>query len=349
MKKPVVSLSLFISSLTLIAGVALIGNPARDGASAPASVVYAVDIDGDGIDDGDVQEGGDDVDINYTGDIDIYTGLPVTSDETEQTGTTRITDTCYYDLNAHLFCFPAGGGIFCCSAADGMVTTSPVSFAKSGEFNVAVYKDGKQMNGIPQSVSEPGTYTAITWDENSELQLMSFRIVKAVTGVLAQFVVPDGFTVTEATLDGTELDGVFGIVDMTKNGYYDIKYTCNATGIAYSLVTTIDHTPPQIILVGVDKDNKAKGPVEIQGLQAGDSVSVLLDKKKANLKAGNKLTESGDYTVYVFDEAGNVTQKDFTIMLYLNIKSVFLFSAVILLIVGVFVALYITRKNLRVR
>ena len=76
-----------------------------------------------------------------------------------------------------------------------------------------------------------------------------------------------------------------------------------------------------------DRNNKAKGPVTIQGLQNGDSVVVYLDDKKTSLKSGNKLTESGTYKVLAYDQAGNVTQKDFEISLYLNIKSVFLFIA----------------------
>ena len=111
----------------------------------------------------------------------------------------------------------------------------------------------------------------------------------------------------------------------------------------------MDHIPPQVTFDGVDKNNKAKGPVTIQGLKKGDTVTVTRDGKNETLKSGNKLTESGKYTVIVTDNAGNVTKKSFTIMLYLNVKSIVLFAAFLLIIAGVFVALYITRKNLRVR
>jgi len=200
-----------------------------------------------------------------------------------------------------------------------------------------------------QKSSEPGSYTAITWDENSEKQLMTFRIVKSTTGKLTQYVLPDGFSVQSVEIDGIEAEKSFGIVDMTRDGYYDIRYTCNATGIVYNLVVSVDHIPPQITIEGLNKDDKAKGPVTIKGLQQNDGVVVYLNNKKTTLKSGNRLTESGTYKVLAYDPAGNVTQKDFKILVYLNVKSVFLIIAVIALIAGVFVALYITRKNLRVR
>ena len=260
-----------------------------------------------------------------------------------------ITEKESYNIDTHMFIFKTSGGTFGCSAADKMVTNSPVSLEKSGEYNVAVYRNGVRLNGIPSSVADAGDYTVITWTDNSEQQLMTFHIVGSVTGKLDQYVMPDGFTAGTVLLDGVETTRNFGAVDMTEEGYYDIRYTCSATNITYNLTVSVDHIPPQVTFDGVDKNNKAKGPVTIQGLKKGDTVTVTRDGKNETLKSGNKLTESGKYTVIVTDNAGNVTKKSFTIMLYLNVKSIVLFAAFLLIIAGVFVALYITRKNLRVR
>lgn len=334
----------------------------------PAGVVSADDIDGDGIDDGvtssdddsDTYETdydsdvtvyeGDASDMDYTGSLDLYTGEPTgTSTTNTTTGRVSITDYCQYDYDYHYFCFPASGGTFYCSVADGMITTGEVTFAIGGEFNLAIYKDGAKLNGIPKAVSEPGSYTAITWDENSEKQLMSFQIVKRTTGKISQYVLPEGFSVSEVTIDGVTQPKSFGIVDMTQDGYYEIRYVCPATGITYTLVATMDHIPPQIVFEGVDKNDKAKGEVTLKGFQQGDTISVSLNDTKTSLKSGNKLTEPGQYRVVVYDEAGNTTVREFQIMLYFNIKSVFLLIAFVVLVAGVIVALYITRKNLRVR
>ena len=324
-------------------------------ASNKAGVVYAEDLDGDGIDDetGEVIDT-DDENVNddyfdYTGDLDIYTGKPVAVEENKVSGIVTITDNEKYNLETHMFLFSASGGTFGCSAADKMVTNSPVSLSKDGEFNVAVYRNGTKLNGVPSSVSDVGNYTVITWDDNSESQLMSFQIVGSVTGTLDQYVLPDGFVASTVLVDGVEAPRSFGVVDMTEEGYYDIRYSCNATKITYNLAVSIDHIPPQITIQGLDKENRARGPVTVQGLQKGDTVSATLDGDKVTMKDGNKFTESGQYTVYVTDNAGNVTRKDFRILLYLNVKSVVLLIAFVAIVAGVFVALYITRKNLRVR
>ena len=354
MKKFLVSLVTILSIIFICAG------------AAPAGVVYADDVDGDGIDDGvtlnesdgvyetdydndvEVYEG-DENNMDYTGELDLFTGEPAGTVTTTTTGRVTVSDNCQYDYETHYFCFPASGGTLYCSAADGMITTGEVTFAIGGEFNIAIYKDGSKLNGLPKAVSDPGTYTAITWDENSEKQLMTFRIIKKTTGKITQYVLPEGFTLSEVSIDGVTQPKSFGIVDMETDGYYEIRYLCNATGITYTLVCTMDHIPPQITFEGVDKKDKAKGPVTLKGFQEGDTISVTLNNTKSSLKSGNRLTEPGKYRVVVYDDAGNSTVKEFQIMIYLNIKSFFLFAAFVAIIIGLFVALYITRKRLRVR
>ena len=52
---------------------------------------------------------------------------------------------------------------------------------------------------------------------------------------------------------------------------------------------------------------------------------------------------------YRTDKAGNVQQQELTIFTYLNIKAVAFLLIVLALIIGIGVALYISRKKLRVR
>ena len=136
---------------------------------------------------------------------------------------------------------------------------------------------------------------------------------------------------------------------MTQEGAYNIGYICSDSGVTYNLTLTVDHTPPQVTFEGLDENNKAKGPVTLMGLEEGDSVSIISgdDIKKLNMKS--QITESGDYRVVVSDQAGNSIEKEFKIMVYLNIQAWMLFGFIFLLIVGLAIALTITRKKLRVR
>ena len=345
MKKVLVSLVLILSIFVIF------------GSTVPSVIVYAADGFDESSDDDDTYVVDDSSNVtyedddyfDYEGDIDLYTGLPKGSEESIKSAEISVTDGITYNMESHMFNFAVSGGTFSSSVTNKMVTTGAVNFAVSGEFNVAVYKDGAKLNGIPKSVSEDGSYTVLTWDDNSEKQLMSFQIVKKETGRLSQYVMPDGFVAKSVYKDGVETDKGFGSVDLTKEGYYEITYTCSSTGIDYNLQINVDHTPPQVTFEGLDKKDKARGPVTVKGLESEDRVSVTRDKRKTSLGRDNTLDESGVYNVLVTDKAGNTTTKSFEILMYMNIKSVFLIIAFVAILVAIGVALYITRKNLRVR
>ncbi|MCR5105405.1 MAG: hypothetical protein K6B68_13305 [Eubacterium sp.] len=290
--------------------------------------------------------------VDYTGDVDTVTGEPIEVSETEekQTKNVAIKDGSTYDWNNSLFIYKVTGGAIGVSVCDGMIVTSPVSFAVSGDINIAIFRNGSKYTNVPSSVSDPGTYVVLTWDNESEEQVMSFQIVASKTGVISQYLVPNGFTVMSVSLNGTRVNSGFGTVDMSKEGYYEVSYRCNATSVDYYLYVTIDHTPPDVRFDGLDSKNRAQGPVSIKGLVDGDEVYILHnDEDEIKLDYKNQITQSGNYHVVVSDDAGNYITKDFVIMVYLNVKGVFFFSLIVVIIIVVIIALYISRKRLRVR
>ena len=290
--------------------------------------------------------------VDYTGDVDIYTGKPVVAGEDNKNKASYIPikDGSTYDVENGMFVYTLENGTFACSVCEGMITTSPVALIKDGEYNVALYRDGRKVDGIPSSVADPGSYVVIYWDNTSENQILTFQIVEKETGRINQYIVPQGFTVTSVYLNGELQKNSFGSVDMSKEGLYQISYRCSATGIEYYLNVTTDHTPPKVTFEGLDSDNKARGPVTIRGLQEGDTVYILLnDENKGKMNYQNQITQEGSYHVTVTDKAGNSISRDFIIMIYLNVKGVFFLSLIIVIIIGVMIALYISRKRLRVR
>lgn len=290
--------------------------------------------------------------VDYTGDVDIYTGEPVFGDDDDDivTGYISMKDGSVYDPSSGFFIYPLTDGTLSCSVCDDMVVTGSVSLSKTGEANVALYRDGKRQDGLPEFVDTPGNYVVLTWDNESEEQLLTFQIVSKVTGRLTQYILPNGFAVKDVTLNGELMKNSFGSVDMTKEGYYEIVYRCNATGVDYYLNVTTDHTPPNVTFEGLDENSRAKGPVTVRGLTEDDSILILLnDDQTVNLDYKSQLTESGRYHVTVMDSAGNAVTRDFLIMIYLNVKGVVFLSIIVVIIIGVLVALYISRKRLRVR
>ena len=305
--------------------------------------------------DGGVTEGDGEYDPyeDYVGEIDIFTGLPVNSSQvTDEVNSDFVVmqDGSIYDVKNDMYRYSIDEDVvFAASVCDGMVVTDTVALALTGEANVRIYKDGNQLDGIPSKVSDPGAYAVISWSDSTEDQLMTFKIVGKTTSRIGSYIMPEDFVVSSVTLDGAEQSNRYGSVDMSQEGYYEIHYRCTANKQEYDLAVTIDNTPPDIIVEGLDENNKAWGPVTIKGLDDVQTLSIKLGNDDKKLNSKHQLTESGNYTIIATDFAGNTTQRNFTIMIYLNVNGTIFLAIMIAIILGVFIALYITRKRLRVR
>ena len=66
------------------------------------------------------------------------------------------------------------------------------------------------------------------------------------------------------------------------------------------------------------------------------------------LKAKEKLTRSGKYTVTITDPAGNSSVYNFIIMVYFNGGSIIFLILIVVVIVGIIAYVLISRKRLRV-
>ena len=288
--------------------------------------------------------------FDYDGPIDMFTKNPVAENAAQDTTQrVNISDGSIYDRATGFYIYSIDNGSVSVSVADGMIVTGDVNVALSENANVKLYKDGEPLDEFPQVINAPGSYAIVSGDVGSDGQVMGFRILNQITGAVNQYNMPKGFSVRNVTVDGNAVAYDYGVVDMTTEGAYNINYICSDNGITYTLIVTIDHTPPQVIFEGLDENNRAKGPVTITGLQKGDTVSVISGNEVKKLNMKSQITENGDYRVVVSDEAGNTVEKQFKILVYLNIQSWMFFGFVLLLIVGLAITLTLTKKNLKVR
>ena len=312
----------------------------------PGMAVYAVGEDGQEASSASTEADS----IGYTGPIDLVTGRPVTEGNDSSSDYITISETVQFNKVSKEYEYSVGSSTIRCSVANGMVVTDSVTLAKDGEMNLSVYKDGKTMSDVPSPIKEPGNYVVVTYENNSEKQLLSFQIVNEITGKITYYVLPTGFTITSLTLDDQIQAHSNGTVDMTKEGHYVVHYSCTQTGESYKLDVEIDHTPPQVTFEGLDEENNARGPVTVNGLENGDSISILLDDSDTVvLDDDNQVSETGSYHVVVTDRAGNSIEKDFRILLYLNLNATLFIIAIAVVLLGVLTALIITRKKIRVR
>ena len=289
--------------------------------------------------------------IFYTGPIDLVTGQPIKEESEESSGQlVQIGNGVIYDRYSRRYIYPVGNSRILCSVADGMIVTGEVVLSKDGEMNISVFKDGESMSEIPSEIKAVGDYVVVTGSGSTKTQLLSFQIVNSVTGRLQQYILPTGFVIQKVRRDGESLPHGNGSVSFDEEGDYEVDYICNANAAEYTLKVRIDHTPPQISFLGLDEDNEARGPVTIQGMEEGDTISIIYDgEESVKMDDENQVSETGRYHVVVTDEAGNSVEKDFEILLYLNFNATMFIVAFLLVIIGVCTALLISRKKLRVR
>ena len=348
-------LKLYIGAL--LAAVLII--PGAPYVKAPVGIVSAAELDGtdtnvtegnDALDSSTTEEGSSYGDFDYEGPIDMFTGDPVSSNGGQDTTQrVNISDGSVYDRATGYYIYSVDNGSVSVSVADGMIVTGDVTFAVSENANVKLYKDGQPLDEFPGLVNAPGSYAVISGDSGSDGQIMGFRVVGQITGAINQYNLPKGFSVSGVTINGEDALYDYGVVDMTTEGEYTINYICSDNGIPYYLHITVDHTPPQVTFEGLDENDRARGPVTVIGLQEGDAVSVISGNEVKKLNMNSQITESGDYRVVVTDVAGNSVERQFKILVYLNLQAWMFFGFVLLLIVGMAIALTLTRKNLRVR
>ena len=292
-------------------------------------------------------------DENY-GQLDPFTGEPYsTGGDGEKTAPVRkeVTNGVDYDYETGMYIFSVDGGDveISCSVMDGMVTRDAVVIDYPNYSVVTIYKDGEVVDYYPgDELTETGEYSVMANQDNSNNTLFSFTIVNKVTGAISSYKMPNGFRVKDVMVDGEEGEWSRFIVPLEKEGYYQISYVCERTEVQYYLELTIDHTPPQIEFAGIDDDGKARGPVTFSGYEEGDTVVVMKDGERIKL-AIPKLTSSGKYQIYVYDEAGNMTSKSFTLLIYVDTHGIIFFIVLASVIAAVVTFLILQRKSLKVR
>ena len=297
------------------------------------------------------------MDMDYEGEIDIATGLPVkdsvqTAPESQQTVTVNKNVT--YDRKTHLFGYPVPdkNATVYSSVADGMITTESVSLEIPEGMSVSVYYNGEEVRDADFTrLENKGTYAVVASGTDTRDQLFAFTIVNEKTGAVSIFETPEGFQLTKLVLDGEEkkVQGASSI-NMANDGNYEIGYRCVASGVTYNLNLNVDHTPPQVTFEGVS-NGMANGPVTIKGLESRDQLQIERNGEKFNLSYNfnNVLDIPGKYRVSVTDDAGNTLTETFRIRFYLNFQGVIFTVLAAAVVISVIVYMHISKKKLKVR
>ena len=292
------------------------------------------------------------MDMDYEGNVDMYTGQPVGSEEAVSENIIPLSDGSCYDRSTKMFRYTiadTNDGISV-SVPDGAVTTSAVSLAFDETIHVKLYKDGKVLDGTDFSnIISFGAYAVVAEGTDSEVRLTSFTVTPVKTGMVSSLRLPADFEITEVTINGSsQLLRSANTVDFNEEGDYVVSYRCVPADKTFGLKLVIDHTPPEVTFEGV-KNGEARGPVTVKGLTKNDTIELTRDGKKAKLNIDNTLRSPGDYVAVITDDAGNSVTEKFTIGMYLNYQGVLFGLLALAVVAAAAIYMYLSRKRLKVR
>jgi hypothetical protein len=251
----------------------------------------------------------------------------------------------------------ASGATVSSNVMDGMIVNESVYITPSQRLEVQLYCNGKLLEGADLSlIKNPGQYVLEARPAGEQyVRVMSFTIVGESTGLISSYPMPASFVVKSVEMAEKDENGEWvaaqpvwdrSKVSMSKEGSYRVQYECARNGMSYTLQTVIDHTPPKLALENV-VNGLAKGPVNISDLENGCKIGITLNGGKMSYR--EELTLSGDYAIMLQDPAGNLTNYEFSILVYFDTSSWIFFGLVVLAVAGTGVYLYMERKRLRVR
>ena len=299
-------------------------------------------------------------DYDYNGAIDPFTGEPAdeeyyyTYDEEEEDTVPAdvwITDDYYYSYENECYVYPVDeqGGCIYCSVADGMVVQNNVDFSATENVEPTVYLNGNVISYEDGQLSYTGSYIVTIMNGGSEEQIFTFEICGEMSNDVMEYVMPEGFEIISVSLNGEDVSFSPDYVDMSEEGKYYVAYECYKNSIGYSLALTVDVTPPTLTLEGVGENGRAHGPVNIINEDPDASLSISRDGQQYPMVFTSVLTQSGRYVVTVTDKAGNYTEYQFIIMIYLERYSIILLIIFVLLVIAAGVYIYYTRTHLKTR
>lgn len=299
----------------------------------------------------------DDFEENVPVTIDEMTGQPKESgstdeDSDEDSGLVYIDDTCTYDFDTSAFWYSVSGignNLFSANVGSGAVTAGPVTINGSNGLGMVLYHDGIELSEPDfTNITDAGYYVAIVPNSNGErVQVLKFTILGAYTNT-ESMKVSGVYSITGASLDGSTIEVTDDSLRFTSEGTYEIQIKNLATKVTETVTTTVDRTAPTLKLAAVGENNLASGPVDISDADPNWTLTIYLNNEEIT-PSSTTLKDAGVYSITVTDQAGNSSNYQFTILIYLNSVGIALIIVVVVLAIGFFVYLMIMRNKQRVR
>lgn len=305
-----------------------------------------------------IPEAGESADIGYSGLLDPMTGLPagdrLSGDDPDFV--TLHEDAFGYDLAQRCYVNEVGSLRFTSSIPNGALLNAgaqEVSFLIPSGLTAALYRNGNVVADADlTNVTDEGNYLLeVTASNTGESVSFSFRLLGELTGALRELALPAGFSFSYILLNGEELTPEYSnYTTLVEDGTYEVCWSCADIDRRYSVTFTLDTVAPTLSLPEV-VNGEAHSAVTLTDLEPNAFV-LLTDQKTGEtttiLYAETEITQAGTYHLAVYDRAGNHTDYDFTIHVYLNISALAAIALALAGIAGLFGYSRYIRKHPRV-
>lgn len=238
------------------------------------------------------------------------------------------------------------GTQFYCSVPPGTISAGSVElmFLDNVDYDV-VNGDGTSLGQLT-SIGDRGKYTVRVYDGASPTEF-SFEVIGGAVRGLTEYTVPEGCEITSATLDGNMIRSEKRRAALGRDGTYSF-------GIAYGEYNfteefVLDNVAPEFALEGLDENMSAQGGTVYIRMISEDISDYSVTRDGEPVEKSYELTEPGEYTVTVYDAAGNFTTQSFRIVYRMDAMAVVVIIMGAAIVIAGIVFFIRTRKKFIVR
>ena len=242
------------------------------------------------------------------------------------------------------------GTEFFCNIPAGMTTSNPVqlNLPDNAEYKMLINGEENANFEFNKSISARGEYKLLIIDGDSENPAeFEFTVIGKNVNKITQFSVPNGCRIDSAMFNKTAIRANGNTVDLGDEGTYSFDVYCGDYLMSESF--TLDNTPPEFVVNGIDENGKTKGGKVFIELVSDDIDDYAVYRDKKPYKKTLELTEAGKYGIIVYDKAGNSSTAEFEIIYTMDTMAVVavILAGAIVIAGGVF--FIITRKKFSIR
>lgn len=266
-----------------------------------------------------------------------------------------------YDLNNGLYCISlASGGKFYSDVPNGMITGNSVTLRIQETENVTltVYRNGEEYEYTPgEPIEVAGSYYVYPSQDSDEFTnlygngkrpVFHFRIVPPSINDIGIINAPEQCFIQSVVLNG---ETVFQASSeeggrsyrLTKDGSYEITMKTPA-GNAFTYLTRDTQAPRFAV---TSEPNRV-----LLSYYSSDTAGCRLWKNGEEMETNglvSRISGAGDYTMEVYDAAGNMSTASFQIKFQMNLAAILAIVLLLLLIAALLLFFRKARREVKVR